>query len=262
MRRFGAWFSASQRRGSDVQRKIRVVLIDDHPLLREGVASALERSSDVEVVGQGASAVEAAEIARATKPDVVLLDVSIPGGGLNALKAIVASSPGTRVMILTVSVDKTDVLVALRLGARAYVVKGVSGRELVQALHAVVNGERYLSPALGAMLLTDVDRNAAEAKAPTFKDLNSREAAVLSLVAQGLSNKEVGARLALSDKTVKHYLTIIFQKLQVRSRMEAVLLMKKISSGQLVPSQHSSGDERRPTGLVPDTTAEGPKTLV
>ena len=246
-----------------MQRKIRVVLIDDHPLLREGVASALERSSDVEVVGQGASAVEAAEIARSTKPDVVLLDVSIPGGGLNALKAIVASSPGTRVMILTVSVDKTDVLVALRLGARAYVVKGVSGRELVQALHAVVNGERYLSPALGAMLLTDVDRNAAEAKAPTFKDLNSREAAVLSLVAQGLSNKEVGARLALSDKTVKHYLTIIFQKLQVRSRMEAVLLMKKISSGQLrVPSQHSSGDERRPTGLVPDTTAEGPKTLV
>ena len=246
-----------------MQSKIRVVLIDDHPLWREGVAFALERSSDIEVVGQGASADEAAEIAQATKPDVVLLDVSIPGGGLNALKAIAANSPGTRVMMLTVSVDKTDVLEALRLGARAYVVKGVSGRELVQALRAVVNGERYLSPALGAMLLTDVDRNAAEARAPSFKELNSREAAVLSLVAQGMSNKEVGARLALSDKTVKHYLTSVFQKLQVRSRMEAVLLMKKISSGQLrVPSQHSPGDERRPTGLVPHATAEGPKTLV
>jgi two-component system, NarL family, nitrate/nitrite response regulator NarL len=246
-----------------MQSKIRVVLIDDHPLWREGVAFAVERYSDIEVVGQGASADEAAELAQATKPDVVLLDVSIPGGGVNALKAIAANSPGTRVMMLTVSIDKTDVLEALRLGARAYVVKGVSGHELVQALHAVVNGERYLSPALGAMLLTDVDRNAAEARAPSFKELNSREAAVLSLVAQGMSNKEVGARLGLSDKTVKHYLTSVFQKLQVRSRMEAVLLMKKISSGQLrVPSQHLPGDQRHPTGLVPHKTAQGPKTLV
>jgi two-component system nitrate/nitrite response regulator NarL len=246
-----------------MQSKIRVVLIDDHPLWREGVAFALERSSDIEVVGQGASADEAAEIAQATKPDVILLDVSIPGGGLNALKAIAANSPGTRVMMLTVSIDKTDVLEALRLGARAYVVKGVSGRELAQALRAVVNGERYLSPALGAKLLTHVDRDAAEARAPSFKELNSREAAVLSLVAQCMSNKEVGARLALSDKTVKHYLTSVFQKLQVRSRMEAVLLMKKISSGQLrVPNQHLPGDERRPTGLVPHATAEGSKTLV
>jgi two-component system nitrate/nitrite response regulator NarL len=246
-----------------MQSKIRVVLIDDHPLWREGVAFAVERYSDIEVVGQGASADEAAELAQATKPDVVLLDVSIPGGGVNALKAIAANSPGTRVMMLTVSIDKTDVLEALRLGARAYVVKGVSGHERVQALHAVVNGERYLSPALGAMLLTDVDRNAAEARAPSFKELNSREAAVLSLVAQGMSNKEVGARLGLSDKTVKHYLTSVFQKLQVRSRMEAVLLMKKISSGQLrVPSQHLPGDQRRPTGLVPHKTAQGPKTLV
>jgi DNA-binding NarL/FixJ family response regulator len=246
-----------------MQSNIRVVLIDDHPLWREGVAFALERYSDIEVVGQGASADEAAELAQATKPDVVLLDVSIPGGGVNALKAIAANSPGTRVMMLTVSIDKTDVLEALRLGARAYVVKGVSGHELVQALRAVINGERYLSPALGAMLLTDVDRNAAEARAPSFKELNSREAAVLSLVAQGMSNKEVGARLGLSDKTVKHYLTSVFQKLQVRSRMEAVLLMKKISSGQLrVPSQHSPGDERGPAELVPHATAAGPKTLV
>jgi two-component system, NarL family, nitrate/nitrite response regulator NarL len=242
-----------------MQPTIRVVLIDDHPLLRDGVASALERSSDIEVVGQGASADEAVEIAQAIKPDVILLDVSIPGGGLNALKAITANSPGTRVMMLTVSVDKTDVLEALRLGARAYVVKGVSGRELVQALRAVLNGERYLSPALGAMLLTDVDKNAAEAKAPMFKELNSREAAILSLVAQGLSNKEVGARLHLSDKTIKHYLTSVFQKLQVRSRMEAVLLMKKISSGQLrVPGQHQPRNLSHPTGSV----AQSPKTLV
>jgi two-component system, NarL family, nitrate/nitrite response regulator NarL len=246
-----------------VKSKIRVVLIDDHPLWREGVACALERSSDIEVVGQGASADDAAEMAQAAKPDVILLDVSIPGGGLNALKAIAANSPGTRVIMLTVSVDKTDVLEALRLGARAYVVKGVNGRELVQVLRAVLNGERYLSPALGATLLTHVDRNSAESRAPSFKELNSREAAVLSLVAQGMSNKAVGERLALSDKTVKHYLTSVFQKLQVRSRMEAVLLIKKISSGQLrVPGQHLPGDKRGTTELVPRATAEDPKTLV
>jgi ATP/maltotriose-dependent transcriptional regulator MalT len=113
------------------------------------------------------------------------------------------------------------------------------------------------------MLLTDVDRNAAETRAPSFKELYSRAAAVLSLGAQGMSNKEVGGRLAVCDETVKHYLTSVFQKLQVRSRMEAVLLMKKISSGQLrVPSQHLPSDQRRQTGLVSHKTAQGPKTLV
>ncbi len=239
-----------------MQPKIRVVLIDDHPLLREGVASSLQRSADIEVVAQGASADEAAEIARTTTPDVVLLDVSIPGGGLNALKAIVANSPRTRVMMLTVSVDKTDVLEALRLGARAYVVKGVSGRELVQALRAVIGGERYLSPALGAMLLTDVDRTAAESEAPTFKHLNSRETAILSLVAQGLSNKEIAARLLLSDKTIKHYLTSVFQKLHVRSRVEAVLLMKKISAGPS-PGAQPAFTRRPAVGSRPSATVQG-----
>jgi len=215
--------------------KVRVAVIDDHPLFREGVVTVLASCPDVEVVGQGASVDEAADIARTHNPDVVLLDISIPGGGLSAVKAIAASSSGARVMMLTVSVDKNDVLDALRLGARAYVVKGVSGRELVQALRAVLNGERYLSPSLGAMLLTDVDSGRVEAKAkvPATQDLSSREAAVLSLVTQGLSNKEVGARLQLSDKTIKHYLTSVFQKLHVRSRLEAALLMKKISSGEL-----------------------------
>ena len=234
-----------------MQRKIRVVVIDDHPLFREGVVSVLASCPDVEVVAQGASADDAAEIAGTHKPDVALLDVSIPGGGLSAIRAIAASSPGTRAMMLTVSVDKTDVLEALRLGARAYVVKGVSGRELLQALYAVINGERYLSPSLGAMLLTDVDSGRADAKAPAVKDLSSREAAVLTLVTQGLSNKEVGARLQLSDKTIKHYLTSVFQKLHVRSRLEAAMLMKKMSAAQLRPhDQHSRGGQRYPSDLI------------
>jgi two-component system, NarL family, nitrate/nitrite response regulator NarL len=240
--------------------KIRVAVIDDHPLLREGVVSVLTSCHDIEVVAQGSSADEVAEIARSRKPDVMLLDVSIPGGGLSAIKAIAAYSPETRVMMLTVSVDKTDVLEALRLGARAYVVKGVGGRELVQALRAVLQGERYLSPSLGAMLLSDVDSGKAEAKALAVRGLNSREAAVLSLLTQGLSNKEIGVRLQLSDKTIKHYMTSVFQKLNVRSRLEAALLMKKMPSGQL-REQHLEGGQR-PAGLVQRTTDEGHKTLV
>ena len=136
-------------------------------------------------------------------------------------------------MMLTVSIDKTDVLEALRLGARAYVVKGVSGRELVQALRAVVNGERYLSPSLGAMLLTDVDSERGGSKG-AFRQ-GAEQPRSRGPVAGDAGLEQQGSRRApqLSDKTVKHYLTSVFQKLHVRSRMEAVLLMKKISSGQL-----------------------------
>jgi two-component system nitrate/nitrite response regulator NarL len=208
--------------------KIRVAVVDDHPLFREGVVFVLASCPDMEVVAQGASAIEAAEIALSRKPDVIVLDVSIPGGGLSAIKAIAANSPETRVMMLTVSLDKADVLEALRLGARGYVVKGVSGQDLVQALRVVFGGERYLSPSLGATLLSDVDSGKSDATAHPLKSLNSREDAVLSLVTQGLSNKEIASRLRLSDKTVKHYMTGVFQKLRVRSRLEAALLAKKV----------------------------------
>jgi|SoiMethySBSTD1v2_1073268.scaffolds.fasta_scaffold319956_2 DNA-binding NarL/FixJ family response regulator len=234
---------------------VRVALVDDHPLFREGVASVLASCRDIEVVAQGGSADEAAEIAQTRRPDVVLLDISIPGGGLSAIREITAHCPASRVMMLTVSIDKTDVLEALRLGARAYVVKGVSGRELVQALRVVVQGERYISPSLGAMLLSDVDSK-AEARVPAARDLNSREAMILSLVTQGLTNKQIATRLQLSDKTVKHYMTSVFQKLHVRSRLEAALLMKNTSPAD-------RGDVRqRQAGSAPASPDQRLKTLV
>jgi two-component system, NarL family, nitrate/nitrite response regulator NarL len=237
---------------------VRVALVDDHPLFREGVASVLLSCPDVEVVAQGGSADEAAEIAQTGRPDVVLLDVSIPGGGLSAIRQITAHCPASRVMMLTVSVDKTDVLEALRLGARAYVVKGVSGRELVQALRVVMQGERYISPSLGAMLLSDVDSGKAETRIPAAKDLNSRETAILSLVTQGLTNKQIAARLQLSDKTVKHYMTSVFQKLHVRNRLEAALLMRKTPQ-----SPSDRGDVRqRHTGSALSSSDQRLKTLV
>lgn len=237
---------------------VRVALVDDHPLFREGVASVLLSCRDVEVVAQGGSADEAAEIAQTGRPDVVLLDVSIPGGGLSAIRQITAHCPASRVMMLTVSVDKTDVLEALRLGARAYVVKGVSGRELVQALRVVMQGERYISPSLGAMLLSDVDSLKSEGRASAVTGLNSREAKILALVTQGLSNKQIGARLQLSDKTIKHYMTCVFQKLHVRSRLEAAMLMNKKSSGHFqVQEDQPAGNGQRQAVVIQPITNQG-----
>ena len=133
---------------------IRVAVVDDHPLFREGVVHIFAACSDIEVVAQGASARDAVEIAQRSKPDILVLDISIPGCGITALEMIVANCPEIKMLMLTVSSDESDVLRTLRLGAMGYVVKGVSGPELVQALRSVYHGDRYISPALGAKLLS------------------------------------------------------------------------------------------------------------
>lgn len=218
--------------------RIRVAVVDDHPLFREGVVHIFTATPDIEVVAQGASAREAAEIAQGRKPDVLVLDISIPGCGITALETIVASSPETKVLMLTVSVDETDVLRALHLGAKGYVVKGVSGPELVQALHSVYHGERYLSPDLGAKLLSDVGFGKTMYKGNAFGDLSSLEDEILSFVREGLSNKEIGSKLHLSEKAIKHHLTNVFQKLRVRNRLEAALLVRKnLPATSRVPAQ-------------------------
>lgn len=226
---------------------IRIAIIDDHPLFRAGVIHILSARPDLDVVGQGASASDAISVARNESPDLLILDVSIPGGGLDALESIVAECPKTKVVMLTVSVDKPDVLKALRLGARGYVVKGVSGTDLVQALLIVAQGDRYISPSLGAMLLSDFDHTKTATRGKAIDDLSHREGEVLSLVTQGLSNKEIGIRLNLSDKTVKHYMTSVFQKLHVRNRLEAALLVRKPVN---VPTNDVSrtAENRSPSG--------------
>jgi DNA-binding NarL/FixJ family response regulator len=210
--------------------KIRVAVVDDHPLFREGVVHIFAACSDIEVVGQGASAKEATELTQKQNADVLVLDISIPGGGITALETIVAARTETKVLMLTVSVAEDDVLKALYLGARGYVVKGVSGSELIHALHTVYEGDRYLSPCLGAKLLFDVGSRRTPSKGNTFSDLSSREDEVLSFVGLGLSNKEIGSRLHLSEKTIKHYMTNVLCKLHVRNRLEAALLLQRRSA--------------------------------
>jgi DNA-binding NarL/FixJ family response regulator len=211
---------------------LQVAIIDDHPLFREGVAHTLQSQPGLEVVAEGASAADAIRIAGECLPDVMLLDVSMPGGGLHAARTIAASYPVVKVVMLTVSENEDDVTAALRAGARAYVLKGVAARELVGILRSVAAGEVYVTPSLAASLLFELTSGGPGAPpASPLDELTERERQILEQVAAGDSNKEIATQLHLSEKTVKHHMTNILQKLQVRNRVEAALLARAGSLG-------------------------------
>ena len=200
---------------------IRLIVADDHPLFLEGVVGSLRAAGDLEVLGAASDAEGALRLAREHLPDVALLDVTMPGGGLAAARDISAVCPATRIVMLTVSEDEDNLLTALQSGASGYILKGVSARDLIAAVRAVHNGEVYVSPALAGRLM----REMARPRPPgPLDELTVREREVLQLVAEGLSNQEIGRQLSLAEKTVKHYMTNILAKLQVRSRIEAALL--------------------------------------
>lgn len=213
--------------------KLHVLLVDDHPLFREGVAGVLQAEPDIEVVGQGSSANEAIQLATELLPDITILDITMPGGGVQAARQIATACPITKIIMLTASEEEEDVSAALKAGARAYVLKGVPARELVRVVRAVWAGEVYVTPALAVSMLSEMAKPASEARHPTgvFSDLTERERQILEGVAAGLSNKEIGAQLYLSEKTIKHYMTNILQKLQVHNRVEAALLAQKEQQG-------------------------------
>ena len=208
--------------------KIRLAIVDDHSIFREGMLSVLSTEPDVEIVGQGASAEDAVRLAREFLPDIIFLDISMPGGGLNAAQQIVENYPVVKIIILTGSEGEQHVMTALKTGARAYVLKGVAASELVNILHAVQSGEIYVTPTLAANLLSEMTtgpRN--EPSESTFEKLTEREREILELIASGTSNKEIGLQLHLTEKTVKHYVTNIFQKLQVHNRVQAAIMALK-----------------------------------
>jgi len=207
-----------------VSTSIRIAIVDDHPLFREGVARSLGEIGGFELVGEGASAEDAERLVRASTPDVLLLDISVPGGGLNALGGILSAVPDQKIVMLTVSETNADVAQALKAGARGYVLKGVGSKALAEILRDVANGQSYVSPSLSARLLSDLLQPTGSKPDP-LAQLTGREAEILKLVGEGLSNKEVAARLSLQEKTVKHHMTRVLAKLNVRNRTEAALLM-------------------------------------
>lgn len=201
---------------------IRVVIADDHPLYREGVARCLAEDPGIEVAGEADDATSVVELARSLSPDVALLDISMPGGGLSALRAIVAMEGGPHCAMLTVSEEDDDVMQALKAGAMGYILKGVGARDLVAAVKEIAAGRSYVATSLAMKIMRSMNTT-GKASSDPFDDLTKREEDILRLVATGLSNKEIGRELDLQEKTIKHYMTVILQKLQVRNRVEAAL---------------------------------------
>ncbi|MBP2487093.1 response regulator [Rhizobium leguminosarum] len=198
---------------------ITIGVVDDHPLFREGVTRSLSEISGFVVVGEGASSDDAAMIASDNHPDIMLLDVSMPGGGLSAVSDVLARSPTTKVLMLTVSEEVDTLLGALQRGAMGYVLKGVGSRGLAEAIQTVLRGSRYISPTMSAKVM----ENSLNGGTSDKNSLTPREREVMDLVAQGLSNKHIGLRLSLQEKTVKHHMTQILSKLGASNRTEAAL---------------------------------------
>ncbi|NKL28354.1 response regulator [Rhizobium leguminosarum bv. viciae] len=198
---------------------ITIGVVDDHPLFREGVTRSLSEMSGFNVIGEGASSDDAAVIASDNCPDIMLLDISMPGGGLSAISDVLARSPTTKVLMLTVSEDVDTLLDALQRGAMGYVLKGVGSRGLAEAIQTVLSGTRYISPTMSAKVM----ENSLHGGTSDKNSLTPREREVMDLVAQGLSNKHIGLRLGLQEKTVKHHMTQILSKLGASNRTEAAL---------------------------------------
>jgi DNA-binding NarL/FixJ family response regulator len=201
---------------------IRVVLVDDHPMVRTGLRVFLSESTDVAVVGELSDGENAVSLVDREVPDVVLMDLSMPGvDGIAATRAIAAAHPDVKVVVLTTFVDRERVLEAVDAGAVGYLLKDTDPEELVRSIRAAARGESPFSPRAAQALLADrTDRSSRASPAATLTD---REREVLRLVVGGLSNKEIARRLGISEKTVKAHLGATFQRIGVRDRTQAAL---------------------------------------
>ena len=203
---------------------IKVVLADDHPIFRDGLVKSLEETNEFSVVAAGGSAREAIDLTAQYKPDLVVLDVSMPGGGISAVREISKLASPPRISMLTVSEDDADVMSALEAGALGYVLKGVSAHELRVALDSVAQGNAHISPTLASRVLKVMNQRKRKPKQEPIDTLTKREEDILRGVSKGLSNKEVADSIGLQEKTVKHYMTSIMEKLHARNRVEAALI--------------------------------------
>lgn len=200
----------------------RVLVVDDHPLYREGLVAVISTMAGTEVVGEAADGVEAVRLAGELHPDIVIMDLNLPMlSGVDATRQITATTPGIAVLVLTMLEGDDSIFAALRAGARGYLLKGADRAEIERSLDAASHGEVVFSPAIAERVLSffagDGRRDAG-----VFSALTAREHEVLDLVARGLTNAEVARRLFVSDKTVRNHVSNVFAKLHVAGRAEAV----------------------------------------
>lgn len=212
---------------------IRVLVVDDHQLFREGLAALLAAAAETEVVGEAGTGLEAVRQATATAPEVVLMDIQMPDmNGIEATRRVLAERPATGVIMLTMLEDDDSLFAAMCAGARGYILKGADKREVLATIQAVAAGQALFGPAIAGRLTALFQRGArgAAAVAP-FPELTEREREVLALIAAGSSNNDIAARLTISGKTVSNHVSSIFNKLQVIDRAQAIVKARDAGLG-------------------------------
>jgi DNA-binding NarL/FixJ family response regulator len=226
-RREGGW---GKKGRTQIMTRIKVVLADDHGLFREGLRSLLQDQDDIEIVGEAEDGLDAVRLVSKLKPHIVLMDINMPVlDGVEATRTVLKENGAVNVIILTMYPQDEYVFQALKAGAKAYLLKDTRSKELLQTIRAVYNGQAVISPEMTGRLLDEFRRLADEKddKEPKFQTLTEQERRILTLVAAGASNKDIATELNLSERTIKNYLSIIFQKLQVNNRTEAAIRAMK-----------------------------------
>jgi DNA-binding NarL/FixJ family response regulator len=202
---------------------VRVLVADDHPIFRDGLRSALDSRPEVVVVGEASDGHSAVDACQRLRPDVVLMDLSMPGqGGLEAIRALASTPDPPAVLVLTMHEDDDSLLAAVRAGASGYLLKGADREHIVRSVEAVARGEAVFGPGVATRVLAHVGRSTGASVAAPFPQLTTREHEVLDLVAQGLGNQAIARRLFLSDKTVRNTVSTIVAKLQAEDRGGAI----------------------------------------
>ena len=200
---------------------IKILIVDDHPVVREGITAMVSRERDFQVIGEAGDGIEAVNKARELKPDIVLMDLRMPDmDGVEAIRQIVSTDPDIKFIILTTYSDDEYIFRGIEVGARAYLLKDAPREELFKAIRAVYRGESLIQPVVASKVLDRFAELSRQVQSP--ETLSEREVEVLSLVARGAANKEIAAQLNITNSTVKTHIASIFQKLNATDRTEAV----------------------------------------
>ncbi len=212
--------------------RIRLLIADDHTLFRHGIRALLASVPDIELVGEAAGGEEAVALAGQLEPDVILMDIKMPGtNGIEATRRIMRADPAARVVVLTMLEDDDSLFAAMRAGARGYVVKGADELEMLRVVRAVAGGDALFGPVIAARLMSFFSGAGSFEGGQPFPDLTGREREILGLIAQGYGNTEIAARLYLSPKTVRNHISSIFDKLQVTDRAQAIVRAREAGMG-------------------------------
>ena len=211
---------------------LRVLIADDHPIFRDGIQTLLATADDIVAVGEARTGEEAVELAATLAPDVILMDIRMPGcSGIDATRRIVAANQTVRVLVVSMFEDDASIFTAMRAGARGYILKDADRSDILRAIRAVGQGEAIFSPAIATRLLDYFTSPSQSLAATEFPELTDREREILEMVADGYRNADIARQLVLSPKTVRNYVSSIFTKLQVSDRGNAIIRARKAGLG-------------------------------